>query len=212
MLSMVGFGGKMAAGKTSAAIALVEELNFRKIALADEVKRVGNMVADWIPKIFDERWAQGKPLGMKIDWHSVLREVSVEMKDKSTPAGRAWLQFIGTDCMRSVLPDIWIQALLRNIEGSPLVVVDDVRFINEASSLRVKGFKVARIETADEVRLERIGRMYPEYDSGHFNHSSERQIEDYGGWDAVFDGGLPLEEFQKQIVRWVQDNEQEADV
>lgn len=55
------------------------------------------------------------------------------------------LQQFGTDMGRALTPDLWSQALMPALEN-PLVVVDGVRFVNEANFLRERGARILGIK------------------------------------------------------------------
>lgn len=181
----IAISGKMFAGKTTAANALVRDLGFTKMALADELKAISSEIAQWFGQ-----------LATSYETHKLFAEF---LLDKTHPIGRAWLQWLGTNCLRKRLPDIWVEMLLRKIPPSGSIVVDDVRFFNEAEGLQKVGFWLVRIETPDAVRLSRAPASY---DPKSALHVSETQLDDYKSWDQVFDGSLPLEKFQEEVVRW----------
>ncbi len=59
---------------------------------------------------------------------------------------RQLLQFFGTDYVRTVCDDFWVQRLIATISGSNRVLVPDLRFPNEATALRKLGAKIIRVE------------------------------------------------------------------
>lgn len=207
-LPRIAISGKICAGKTTAANAFVEELGFTRMALADELKGVAREIIDWMWQYLDR--ASDRHTAYQADHffpHGRSVEYIRQLKDKSLLEGRAFLQWLGTECLRSRLPDIWVQMLLRRVitpDAPSLVVVDDVRFPNEAEGLRQANFALIRITVPEAVQRERVERLYPQYqnDPSVFSHISEVQLDGYEGWDAVFDGSLPLEEFKSQGVDW----------
>lgn len=183
MRSLIAFSGRMGAGKTTAANFLVEEYGYRKVAFADALKRVTTWVAEWLHA------------------HGCPADLATALQDKHTPLGRRWLQEFGTDCMRAILPDVWVRAAMPAIAaGMPRVTVDDVRFRNEALALRRLGFRLVRVETDPTVRALRLRGG-----QGLVDHPSELDLEAWR-WDAVIDGGLPLDAF-REAVRALHRNE-----
>lgn len=85
---------------------------------------------------------------------------------------RLLLQKLGTDAIRNVFPDAWVNYLVREIDDSrPFrVVVDDVRFLNEAEILRNKGFILVRVERT--TAREAVGIN----DINTTQHSSETEL------------------------------------
>lgn len=115
--------------------------------------------------------------------------------------------------MRQVYPDVWVQALLSRIESRGLqkVVVDDVRFRNEADTLRKAGFLMLRIEAPEKIRKARLPQGYPE---SAFLHPSETGLDDYQGWHYVIDGRERVENFKAAVLTtvraWMENQEDEA--
>jgi hypothetical protein len=61
---------------------------------------------------------------------------------------REFMQFLGTDIMRKIHPNVWTNACLSKItkEGSEFSIVADVRFPNEVEAINKAGGKVLRLE------------------------------------------------------------------
>lgn len=188
----VAFTGKLASGKSTAARFLVDRLGFTRIALADELKSLAADIANWMHR---ERL--------------MPHEDRVRLLDKTTPVGRRWLQWLGTEGLRSRLSDAWILMLLGKVESlgpAARVVTDDVRFLNEATSLSIAGYKVVKIEVPEPVRLERIRINYPQYQDRWLaeiaSHPSEIEV-DIIHPHLVIEAKEGLEEFSQQVVEAV---------
>lgn len=143
-LERVAFYGPMCAGKSTAARVLVEEFGYVRFAFADKLKEV------------------------------VLDLFGLAGKDENT---RRVLQTFSADC-KKVLPDVWIDNLLQNVYKSATygvlnVVLDDLRFIHEAEVLKENGFTLIRIDTPEEIRLERVYKLYPNTSKDSLSHNSE---------------------------------------
>jgi hypothetical protein len=149
---IVGFTGRIGSGKTFAA----QELNkygFTRMRFAGPLKKM--MAA----------------LGLtpeEID--GSLKELPCELLCGSAP--RWAMQSIGTQWGRDLIgEDIWVNAWKRavsNMQPGANVVVDDVRFANEADAIRSMGGVVVRINTPDDNRapheLHESERLEFEYD------------------------------------------------
>jgi len=64
--------------------------------------------------------------------------------------GREILQFLGTACFKTLTPDVWIAYFLRHREialtyGADLIVVDDLRFPDEADAVRQLGGQIIKV-------------------------------------------------------------------
>ena len=83
---------------------------------------------------------------------------------------REFMQYFGTDIMRKMYPNIWVDNTIKKIlsEGSELAVIPDVRFPNEVEAILENGGEVIR-----------LSRVYEEdghqsetcLDSENFDHS-----------------------------------------
>ena len=126
--------------------------------------------------------------------------------DKKDPRYRQLMQKLGTDWFRSYDEDVWVNVLLfrTSLETHP-VVVDDVRFVNEARTLLEKGWLLIYIDASDEVRKQRCIERDGHWDESVLNHSSETQIEEAAQYAQYsIDGDLELDEFLEELDEIVQ--------
>jgi hypothetical protein len=114
---LVGICGKAGAGKDTIGDYLVEKYNFKKVALADPIKRL-------VKDVF------------ALDDQTVYDRVEREKDLKRWPGWtvRKLLQYVGTELFRENIDDaIWVKSLwykiLDDVSGN--YVVTDVRFPNE---------------------------------------------------------------------------------
>jgi hypothetical protein len=167
MGTRIAFYGKMCSGKTTCANYLVINSNFVKMALADKLKAIAYEL------------------------------YGVEGKDG---ASRALLQGLGDD-LRKWDEDVFINAVLRKVAAiealtkfPPKIVVDDVRFPNEAAGLLAAGFTLVGITANEDVRQERIKKLYPNMDASAMNHASEMGVNDIFkvfGWTTWIPSNIP---------------------
>ncbi len=132
---------------------------------------------------------------------STLYEIS---KDIYKRAGIPWkkdrllLQWIGTEWGRSIDPNIWVNALLKDIvalEGvANVICVTDMRFQNEAIALKKNGFTLVNVVRSKENR----GIVENE------NHPSEIDLDGFDQWDYVIENNGTLEEFYAKVdaIKW----------
>jgi hypothetical protein len=75
---------------------------------------------------------------------------------------RELFQWIGAYGRLAFGPDIWIRIFdkLNIPPKSPKVVVDDLRYLNEAEFLRSHGYHIIRIERPEHLRRESIRKAY----------------------------------------------------
>lgn len=128
---VVGFSGKLNAGKDTAADAICEMRTVQRLAFAKPLK-------DTVMKMFDlskEQVFTDKKDVIDLRWNKTPRQL---------------LQWFGTDVIRNYDPDHWVKLMRMRLEtlrdsGTQIVVVTDVRFDNEADLLREFGATIVRI-------------------------------------------------------------------
>ena len=102
---------------------------------------------------------------------------------------RRILQWWGTEYRRSQDPDYWTKAWGRKIEQLNLehmhVLIDDVRFMNELRVIKEHGGLIVKIER-------------PGFDGAN-NHASETSLDEYHDWDDVLLNDGSLEEFEEKV-------------
>lgn len=148
------FTGKKRSGKSTAAAYLAQKLpnavrvNF-KDALVEEIKQNFPDLIREITTIMDRTEYDG--WGWTVD----------RLVDEKPPLFRTLLQNYGTDVRRKDNQNYWIQKWLHNVAGNcpklsdfvcdPLIITDDVRFINEAKAVKNCGGVVIRIVRTDQI-------------------------------------------------------------
>jgi len=130
---LIGITGFKGCGKTSFAKALTEEIknNFYRSVLLSPFARPLKITSE---AIFGKAKWYGTDAEKAMElpyWHNLLGE-----KYSSV---RRILQTLGTDVFRAIHPQIWIEAqrMYLQQQGSlDIVIIDDVRFENEADFVR----------------------------------------------------------------------------
>lgn len=118
---------------------------------------------------------------------------------------RLALQEWGTDVRRAADDEYWVKQAMRHVvetlaEDRP-VYVTDARFPNEVAAARNLGFLAVRLEVDLPVRAARLkARDGLEIDPVSENHPSERELEEYTGFDLWVDNSGALETTVAQIV------------
>jgi hypothetical protein len=200
---IIGFAGKAATGKTTAARYLESVLDARVTilpmarVLRDEVEAFLRSIGahDYVPLVYgcqddkvrifyvDEKKAHEQcPIwGHFVEEHRDIQD----RPGLSAVTVRRILQWWGTEYRRSQDPDYWTKAWGRKITqydvDKTLVLVDDVRFMNELSVIREHGGLIVKIER-------------PGFDGAN-NHSSETSLDEYHDWDGVIVNDGTLDEF-----------------
>lgn len=104
-----------------------------------------------------------------------VKEIATEMfgmKEKD----RKLLQTIGTQ-FREIDNDVWIKYLInQNLDN---VIIDDLRYENEAKLLKEDGWYIIRLNINEKLQIERIKNTYTNWDQHikNINHESELEID-----------------------------------
>lgn len=165
---LIGLSGKAGAGKSTVGDYLAGAHGYAQFAFAEALKEV-------VQKVFlftDEQMTFGKE--------------AEDPRWKVSP--RFCLQWLGTEVLRDVWPDIWIRHLRQEImdflssNGQRLIVVTDVRFRDEAEALKRLGAVLVRIERNEVPRLQTWATK----------HVSEVDLDGWDRWDFQIanDGSL----------------------
>lgn len=106
-----------------------------------------------------------------------VRQITQEIfgiESKADPRYRRIMQKVGTDWFRSEDPNVWINYLLKRVKDETRpIVVDDVRFPNEALALCQRGWKLIYLNCPYEVRMKRCIERDGHFDKSTLNHPSE---------------------------------------
>lgn len=155
---VIGFVGKMGSGKTTAAKYLVDKIGYRRLRMADSLKR---MLRE----------------GLGID----PEYIDGELKNQPCPelcgrTARHAMVTLGTEWGRDLInPNIWVNAVHKQLceymeEGHKNFVIDDIRFLNEAIWVR------SLSNIVGQSYLIRIIRFDTENKSGHRSETEQDGI------------------------------------
>lgn len=145
MTLILGLLGPAGAGKSTVAEYLCKTYGARRFSFASPLKEMARRI--W-------EFSDDQLFGTQ------AQKEAVDPRWNMSP--RTALQKLGTDACRSILgPDIWVDATLRMIADiAPRVaVIDDVRFINEATKIRAAGGIIWRLECPN--RVSSAGTVHP---------------------------------------------------
>lgn len=105
-------------------------------------------------------------------------------------SARHMLRTLGTEWGRQCIhPDIWLQSFQSRIAGLPLVVVDDVRFLNEAELIRRRGGEVWL--------LRRPGHEQAS------EHASDGGLNDWPHFTVTIENSGSLDDLKRQVLHHV---------
>ena len=204
---IIGFAGKAATGKTTAAKHMAPLIDIEckivpmAMVLRDEVEEFLRAVGadESVPLVYgdqddkvrvfyvDEQQAR-KQCHKWAHFISEHQEIQNSVGQTAVTVRRI-LQWWGTEYRRAEDPDYWTKAWSRKVEQFDLekvhVLVDDVRFMNELNAIKGHGGLIVKIER-------------PGFDGAN-NHASETSLDDYDAWDHVVVNDGTLDEFKTMV-------------
>ena len=175
--SHIMFVGKMAAGKTVLANYLQGHWGYKKLSLADPIKKIEQTLANGhIPATATALHMAHLNEKEKKIFIKILEEALLIPREEPKPRKR--LQFIGTDGGRKRISDmIWVEYLNRVARDCNKVVIDDVRFKNEYQFFKNTGYFPIAICVSPETQMKRLESLYGEVDPVILEHPSETEID-----------------------------------
>lgn len=162
---IIGLSGYARSGKDTVAKVLIENYGYQRVAFADPIR---DLLLEMNPLL-----SSGHHISSR------LSEYGWDVT-KSDQEVRRLLQSLGVGARKVLGEDVWITKALRSF-NSENIVVTDVRFENEAHSLRLLGAQIWRIERPgvkavnnhlSENRLDNC-----EFDQYFFNNSTIEDLE-----------------------------------
>jgi hypothetical protein len=205
---IIGFAGKAASGKTTAARFLAPLLD-RETLIVPMAQVLREEVEQFLHACGAERYSsllygsqddklqvfyvdQARALAVCPHWRQYL-SVHADIQDRpgeSSVTVRRILQWWGTEYRRAEDPDYWTKAWQRKVAGYDLdrehILIDDVRFLNELAVIRNLGGRLVRIDR-------------PGFAAGG-DHASETSLDGFTDWDEVILNDGTLEEFRTKIA------------
>jgi len=91
---------------------------------------------------------------------------------------RPLLQSI-SDKMKEIDPDIWTKYVVRKIKHLDNIIIDDLRFVNEARYLQELGFTIIKLTIDPDTQRNRIMRKYMEHYQIHLDNLHHNSEQDY---------------------------------
>lgn len=165
-MNIIGLNGYAQSGKDEAAKALVA-IGWERIAFADVLRDIAYATDPYVELSGD---IEGYPWYDNTDYYrlsTVIGWLGWERAKAEHPDVRRLLQRLGTEGGRDIMGEnIWVDTAFKRarLDGAGLVITD-VRFPNEAESIKARGGRV--------IRITRPG-------VGPVNgHSSDNQMEEY---------------------------------
>lgn len=171
-MRVIGFSGKAGCGKSTASIYARAHLLKRGhdvpvFSFSSAIKETASAAYGWpLALIYEDKGFFDSRYGITI---------------------REALQRIGAEYFRNSDPDHWI----KRVGWHRNMIIDDVRFWNEANTIKSHGGIVIRIES--DRRIEGVD----------YRHSSETAMDNYDRFDSIIINNGTLNELEQNVIRVV---------
>lgn len=171
-LKLVGLSGLKESGKSSAAAALVED-GWLKVSFADPIREALIALNPLVEVDEGGNYYTFNESLVVLGWTRAKREL---------PEFRRLMQVFGTEVGREIIgQDIWVdiarKKVLDLLISGHSVVLDDVRFGNEADMIRILGGQV--------VMIERPGTVQMDHSSEKLDFTTDHQIYNRGSIESL---------------------------
>lgn len=182
---ILGFMGKVEAGKDTACDYFVEGFNARVLSFAEPLKDVCFSILNKSHGVPEECF-----WGTQAEKLADLSEYGL-----NGWSGRTICQHIGTEGFRAISPTVWtryVKAIVKEFilsDPSELLVFSDVRFQTEVDAIHDLGGYVVRL-TRDVNKGHNVGIS---------NHTSESEMDGIVADYIIDNEGLTLDEFYLQL-------------
>jgi hypothetical protein len=209
MKQIILISGKLQSGKNTFADLLKEELEKNNITvgqdsfaklLKDMCKEGFKPLIDFLNDIFKKR-IENHYVEIGIDQCALIPnglekfitkdENWYENKNDIT---RMILQIVGTDIVRKINPNYWVEQFMErcNLSKCQVILNTDVRFPNECFIPKYNNGTQSILIRVNR-NIERIGDIH--------NHPSETSLDSYTNWDYVIDNNSDLNALKENAVK-----------
>lgn len=184
---IIGLSGAQGAGKDTVAGTLVGLFGFHQIAFADPLRQAAAAMFGLTMEEMTDRELKDKPLGRGPWRHLSPRQL---LKLLGTEAGRNIFHPLMDPTYEPASErGLWVSRLWQLAEGKASVVIPDVRFADEANSIKARGGLLVRVDRPDlEIKVD--------------DHASEQEWQNLD-FDAVLVNDAPnAMAFQSNVAYW----------
>lgn len=205
-MTIVGVSGKIGTGKNYLATALMKELNERGYStneasfatpLKTELTSIISYIREHLVLGQEETVYAGVAEKYDMPYEQaivIVDYITDDIQNETTPLDgysrtegiRRALQYLGTDVRRKVDDQYWVKRFHQSVPTEDFVFVTDVRFANEADSVREHEGIIIRLEPPAEVVAERVNaRDGVQYSQEAHQHISETALDNYPHFDLI---------------------------
>jgi|SRR5690625_1346882 len=185
----IALTGRMRSGKSTIADYLWLKHDFAKVSFASDLKYVAD-------RLFSHLY---EPIYEDCPFSEGGRTI----KEYRKP--RALLQTLGQK-MREIDEDVWIKQVEQDVKLAEAwrrtagVVIDDLRQPNEYEWAKDNGFVIIRVDTDDDVRLERAKRAGDVFKTEDLRHETEQFIDDIQADIDIWNGeGVSEDDLRRKV-------------
>ncbi|WP_329168309.1 hypothetical protein OG709_29910 [Streptomyces sp. NBC_01267] len=169
----IGIIGRARVGKDTAGQWLIDNRGYRRVSFADPLKEAALKLDPIV-------WTSSSGLDVERMRETVARDGWELAKEE--PEVRRILQELGSS-IRAIDPDFWLRTALAKVtaaneDGVP-VVITDVRYPNEAASLKAAGFHLVYIERPDVPKLDHESEGALTAEDAHFTIWNDMSLADF---------------------------------
>ena len=178
-----------------------------KVALVGKMRSGKDTVGRYIYDNDPHGWQNQLAFGDEIK--RIAKAYFPHIVSKGKP--RKLYQHIGQE-FRKIDPEVWVKALDRSLldlmgRGESNFVVTDVRQMNEYHYLKKQGFTIVKVETAEELRMERLRKSGDEYEEADLFHETEIAVECIP-YDYLVSNNTTLEDLYTQVEFIIKEEQQ----
>ena len=139
-----------------------------KIAIFGPICSGKTYLSDYLSKEYNlEKYSFGQK----------VKDIAVDLFDMKYK-NRPLLQNIA-DKMKEIDNDIWVKYIYKKIKYVDNIIIDDLRFVNEAKYLEDLGFIIIKLSIDPIIQKKRIIRKYPKHYQKHLDNLDHNSELDY---------------------------------
>jgi len=191
---IIGISGRAGVGKSTLAEVAVEKYNFVRVSFASLLKEelitwLHEREYDFNPEAFYGDDSEKQCMVILPETHELPSSIVTfnPIYHTHMVSYRQLMQWFG-DKRKVDNPDYWLQRLMETVDFSVDIIIDDVRFVNEAALIQALGGIIVRINWP--ARLT------------NSTHLSETQMDNFPTFDSVItkDDNISLLEFHDVCI------------